>query len=226
MSKRNVGMNFDQFLAGVLATIIGFGLTLFGQAVYDWLKSRAAAQQCVKSLANELQSIEKKLKSITTKNDLDEPDLDPNMVLRTPVWDGITDAYELNMLKDKKKNHEWYKFLFATYNLIREFNKWSEIYTNDYLKQYKENKESVKKEVIDHYISTFNKTHENEQIQTWDQGLARWAHTETCKDLAVYCLYLESIKDEILSGSKNEDESSLGLLSLISKLKEVSGEDK
>lgn len=219
-------MNFDQFLASVLATIIGFGLTLLGQAVYDWLKSRSAAQQCVKSLTHELQSIEKKLKSISTKNDLDEPDLAPNMVLRTPVWDGITDAYELNMLKDKNKSHEWYKFLFTSYNLIREFNKWSEIYTNDYLKQYKENKESVEKEVIDLYITTFNNAHKNEQIKTWEQGLARWAHMQTCKNLAIYCIYLESIKEEILTGSESENEPTLGLPRLISKLNEVAGGNK
>lgn len=219
-------MNFDQFLSGVLATIIGFGLTLIGQAIYDWLKDRCAAKQCIKSLINELTSIQKKIQTIEAINSSGEPALDPNIILRTPVWDGITDAYELNMLKDRKKSHEWYKFLFTTYNLIREFNKWSEIYTSEYLKQYKVNKELAEKENIDFYVRTFNQNHKNEQITTMEQGLARWTHEKTCKDFAIYCLYLESIKKEISNGNENESEPSLGILDLISTLKEVSGENK
>lgn len=219
-------MNFDQFLSGVLATIIGFGLTLVGQAIYDWLKDRSSARQCIKSLINELTSIEKKLQTINAINAVGEPELDPNIILRTPVWDGITDAYELNLLKDKKKSHEWYRFLFTTYNLIREFNKWSEIYTNDYLRQYKANKELAEKEDIDLFIRTFNKTHENEQITTREQGVARWTHEKTCRDSAIYCFYLESVKEEILNGKHSENESTLDLQHLILKLKEVSGENK
>ena len=66
-------MNFDQFLSGVLATIIGFGLTLFGQAVYDWLKDRSSARQCIKSLINELTSIENKIQTIDALNASGEP---------------------------------------------------------------------------------------------------------------------------------------------------------
>ena len=82
------------------------------------------------------------------------------------------------------------------------------------------------KEDINLYIRNFNENHENEQIKNREQGLARWAHEKTCKDLAIYCLYLDSIKKEILNGSNSENEPSLGLLNLISKLKEVSGENK
>ncbi len=208
-------MDFSQFFAGVLATVIGFGLTLGGQAFFEWKKNIKSAKQCLRSIITELERI----KDDDISNIVPS---DPNMFIRTPVWDGISDAYRINMLKDKsqEKNKKklWYTHLFEMYNLIKEFNKWSAIYTDKYFSLYFKDIKSFSKEELLKLAESLNKDISDENA--YENFKKELTHNKVIEELNIFHQYLGYIKEEITYGNGTV----LGLSDLIDELKKVAGE--
>lgn len=219
MNCVGITTDWSQFIPSMIATFVGFVLALLGQAIYEHCKERSSAKSCVSSIRDELESIYNILKDIDTT--------DPNNILRTPVWDGIVDSYKINMLGMKGKTEGWYLHLFEKYNLIREFNKWSDIYTSKYLDIYQHVfSELTEKEVIT-FIDLFNaKSRGLESITlTLEQGRARLSHERTVEQLMLLHVYLLEIKKDILIGSSvDKIQNKTSIEQLINELYIVLGE--
>ena len=150
--------DWSQFVPSVLATVIGFFLALvFQQGIYEILKSKILNRIKAKALITD---IKKELERIL--NDLTGLSLvidkaffvDP---IKTPVWEGILNTNEVELLarfknvklskrilKDENlikkygaeelKNLQFnlYDMIFSVYGVVQDYNKWWYIYSENY----------------------------------------------------------------------------------------------
>ena len=123
--------NWDQFISGLVATIIGTLLGIFGpfciQSAHERKNKNRKAIQYLHELKVELKGLEGQFEAIKDSNIYLSP-------IKTPVWDSLINTNEiqlLSMLKCKKKSLKLIKpinQLFQIYNLIDEYNQWWNMY--------------------------------------------------------------------------------------------------
>ena len=129
--------DWGQFVIGLLTTIIGFALTLYGQDKMQDRMEKEEAKKCLKSIQTELKTIQHQLQNVLDPTEI-------NTVISMPVWDGLVNTYTLK--RASKSDSEWYKELCVAYNLFVEFNTWNDIYTQKFLDVFEQERKKYKDE--------------------------------------------------------------------------------
>ena len=122
--------DWTQFLSGLVATIIGTIIGIFGpfylKSINDRRNKRNRAIQCLHDIKKELMGINEQFGAIKDTDIYISP-------IKIPVWDSLINTNEIQllyMLKTKLLNTtDLTKQIFQIYDLIGEYNLWWNMYT-------------------------------------------------------------------------------------------------
>ncbi|MDE6505138.1 MAG: hypothetical protein K2L42_04630 [Clostridia bacterium] len=148
-------VDWSQFVPSVLATVIGFFLAIvFQQGVYEFVKNiilnGIKANGVIIGVKKELDRIAAVLGNLNDGTIYVDP-------IKIPVWDGILNANEFELLRRFKKvklckrirrdknlitkygakelkrlNFNLYDLILSVYGVVQEYNKWWYIYSENY----------------------------------------------------------------------------------------------
>lgn len=125
--------NWDQFISGLVATVIGTLIGIFGpfylQSLHERKNKGKKAMQYLHDIQDELFGIRKQFGGIKESDIYLSP-------IKTPVWDSLINTNEiqlLSILHHKGGNGSNVvsisRQLFQVYDLIKEYNLWWNMYT-------------------------------------------------------------------------------------------------
>ena len=125
--------NWDQFISGLVATVIGTLIGIFGpfylQSLHERKNKRKKAMQCLHDIQDELSGLQEQFNGIKESDIYLSP-------IKTPIWDSLINTNEIQLLSIL--NHRCVKGtrvakiskqLFQVYDLIKEYNLWWNMYT-------------------------------------------------------------------------------------------------
>ena len=123
--------NWEQFISGLVASIIGTIIGIFGpfylQSVHERKNMKRRAIQCLRDVKKELEGMKEQFGAIKATDIYLSP-------IKTPVWDSLININGIQLIsmlkhKDKTLNSvNLTKQLFQIYDLINEYNLWWNMY--------------------------------------------------------------------------------------------------
>ena len=120
--------DWSQFLAGLVATVIGIFGPFYLQSIIERRNKRQRAIQYLNDIKKELKSIKEQLLAVQTTDIYINP-------IKTPMWDSLINTNEiqlLSLLNIKRIGSNVAnptKQIFQIYDLINEYNSWWNMYS-------------------------------------------------------------------------------------------------
>ena len=173
--NREMIIEWNQFIPSVIATLLGFGLALIAQRLYDEMKYNVARRKMIDSFISEIESTLETIKTINFNLMLSNP-------IKIPVWKSAISSNKIVLLLDE----EWYHVLFLCYNRLEDYNEWHNIRTRLILEKNNEKADLIAEILKDQGKKKENST-ASDHLYTALLGLHKRL-TEPKKKRSLICL--------------------------------------
>lgn len=113
-------MNIDwsDFVPSIIATLIGFGLAIVGERIYDGSKEKVARKKLISFFTIEVESIMNYISS----EKFDQMMINP---IKMPTWKSAISSNNISLILSES----WWQDLFSCYSELEDYNEWHNIRT-------------------------------------------------------------------------------------------------